>query len=557
MAPLLFLLFIIFMPLPVINPVGSSKVKTFEKLTAQAGGSISIPCFYGEEHKDLVKSWCKGKDTSSCSPETRSDSLLPMNRVSITDDPQNLLFIVTMRNLQHMDSGSYWCCVGDGCRRSEDSSGKLELLVSTEVRSVRTVSWITAERGGSVTIPCYYNEAYKDQVKSWCKGDEWDSCSRTARSDSNQDGGKVSISENRDQMVFNVTMRDLQKGDSGYYWCEVKHDERTYDKAFLPLMVQEANGPTGKSKVVTFKKLTGEIGGSVTIPCFYGQKHKNRVKSWCKEDSLRSCSPEIRSDSQLAMNRVSITDDPQNLVFIVTMMNLQQSDSGYYWCAVGGGQGRSEDSSDRLTFTVRVGVTTVRTVSWVSAERGGSATIPCYYNEYYKSEVKSWCRGDVCDSRLAQSGGNVSITDDRDQSVFYVTMRNLQEEDSGSYSCCVGGSFKASLALIVREGQNSTNSSESNTTLLLSVGIIGVLLLMLLLLAVIMILCRRCAMAQARNTENTAALTPTVKPGDEVTYISVTAKARNTARSSTQVVPLDNMAAADPHEVVYSTVARK
>uniref|UniRef100_A0A3B3SZW9 Ig-like domain-containing protein n=1 Tax=Paramormyrops kingsleyae TaxID=1676925 RepID=A0A3B3SZW9_9TELE len=105
--------------------------------------------------------------------------------------------------------------------------------------SVRTVSWITAERGGSVTIPCYYNEAYKDQVKSWCKGDEWDSCSRTARSDSNQDGGKVSISENRDQMVFNVTMRDLQKGDSGYYWCEVKHDERTYDKAFLPLMVQE------------------------------------------------------------------------------------------------------------------------------------------------------------------------------------------------------------------------------------------------------------------------------------------------------------------------------
>uniref|UniRef100_A0A3B3SRZ8 Ig-like domain-containing protein n=1 Tax=Paramormyrops kingsleyae TaxID=1676925 RepID=A0A3B3SRZ8_9TELE len=108
-----------------------SKVKTFDKLSAQAGGSISIPCFYGEEHREGVKSWCKGKDTSSCSSETRSDSLPAMNRVFITDDPQNFLFIVTMRNLQHMDSGSYWCCVGDGCRRSEDSSGKLELLVST------------------------------------------------------------------------------------------------------------------------------------------------------------------------------------------------------------------------------------------------------------------------------------------------------------------------------------------------------------------------------------------------------------------------------------------
>ncbi|XP_048866396.1 polymeric immunoglobulin receptor-like isoform X2 [Brienomyrus brachyistius] len=449
MAPLLFLLFIVFIPLPVINLVGSSKVKTFEKLTALVGGSISIPCFYGQEHKAGVKSWCKGKDASSCSTETRSD------RVSIADDPQNLVFIVTMRNLQHTDYGSYWCCVDDGCRRSEDSSGKLELVVSTEVQSVRTVSWVSAERGGSVTIPCYYNEAYESGVKSWCKGDGWDSCSRTAQSDRTQDGGKVSVSEKRDQRVFYVTMRDLQEGDSGNYWCEVKIGE-TYEKAFLPLMVQEANVATRKSKVVTFKKLTGEIGGSITIPCFYGQEHRNAVKSWCKGDSVRSCSPETRSDSPPAMNRVSITDDHQNLVFIVTMRNLQQSDSGYYWCAVGGGQGRPEDSSGRLTFTVRADVTTVRTVSWVSAERGGSVTIPCYYNKYYNSAVKSWSRGDECSSILAQSnreqsGGKVSITDDRDQSVFHVMMRNLQEEDSGYYSCCVGGSFKASLSLIVQE----------------------------------------------------------------------------------------------------------
>nr|XP_023674119.1 CMRF35-like molecule 6 [Paramormyrops kingsleyae] len=168
------------------------------------------------------------------------------------------------------------------------------------------------------------------------------------------------------------------------------------------------------------------------------------------------------------MNRVFITDDPQNFLFIVTMRNLQHMDSGSYWCCVGDGCRRSEDSSGKLELLVSTGVKDVRTVSWVSAERGGSVTIPCYYHEHHQSEVKSWCRGDVCGSRLAQcdrgqSGGTVSITDDRHQSVFHVTMRNLQEEDSGSYSCCVGGSFKASLALIVREGKMLLIYSEDLT----------------------------------------------------------------------------------------------
>uniref|UniRef100_A0A3B3SMR3 Immunoglobulin V-set domain-containing protein n=1 Tax=Paramormyrops kingsleyae TaxID=1676925 RepID=A0A3B3SMR3_9TELE len=77
-------------------------------LKSPAGGSIRIPCFYGQQYKHSVKYWCKGKDTSSCSIVTPSD------RVSITDDPHNLVFIVTMRNLQKSDDGRYWCAVDDG-----------------------------------------------------------------------------------------------------------------------------------------------------------------------------------------------------------------------------------------------------------------------------------------------------------------------------------------------------------------------------------------------------------------------------------------------------------
>ncbi|XP_072566623.1 polymeric immunoglobulin receptor-like isoform X2 [Paramormyrops kingsleyae] len=394
MAPLLFLLFVIFIGLPAILPVRSSKQTT---LTGSAGGSISIPCFYGQEHRDSVKSWCKGKGTSSCSPETRSDSPLGINRVSVTDDPQNLVFIVTMRDLQKSDEGRYWCAVDDGWRHKAASDEKYN-LITTDAQSVRTESWVSAPRGGSVTIPCYYDQNYKDKTKYLCRGYEWDSCSRIAQSDGEQSRGTVSVSDDRDQMVFNVTIRDLQEEDFDYYWCAVEASAAQSDGAFMPLIVRE----------------------------------------------------------------------------VIHVPTTQQTERNHH--------------------------TTLRTTV---------------------------------------------------SSPFPLTSNSAE--------------------------QNVTNSILSDPTLPLSVGIVGVLLLMLLLLAVVMILCRRSAVAQARNRnrQNTAAFTPSVDPKDEVTYISVTTRARNLAHSSIRVMPIENMtsadpdviysntttqrkkAAANPHEVIYSTVARK
>ncbi|XP_048866385.1 polymeric immunoglobulin receptor-like isoform X2 [Brienomyrus brachyistius] len=498
MAPLLFLLFIINAALAVVIPVRSSKQTT---LTGSAGGSISFQCFYGQQYKNSVKSWCKGRFKSSCTIVTRSDAPRCENKVSITDDPQNLVFIVTMRNLQKSDEGSYWCAVDDG--------------------------WIKA----------------------------------------------------------------------------------TSDEEYMLITTAKERSFTLK----TFSYLRGQTGGSITIPCFYGQEHKNREKYWCKSGNSPPCTSATKATQ-------TITDDPDNLVFLVTMTNLQQSDWGNYWCSVG--EERTKETSDSLFFLVTPNAQSVRTETWVSAERGGSVTIPCYYDQNSKDKTKYLCRGYEWDScyRIAQSDGEqsrgtVSVSDDRDQMVFNVTMRDLQEEDFDYYWCAVEASaaqsHRAFMPLIVREeihvpttqqteqnrhttmttavaspfpltsnstAQNVTNSVLSDPTLPFSVGILAVLLLlMLLLIAVVTILCRRSAMALARNRnrENTAAPTPSVDPGDEVTYISVTTKARNLAHSSIQVMPLENMtsadpdvtysntttqrkkAAADPHEVVYSTVARR
>ncbi|XP_072566630.1 polymeric immunoglobulin receptor-like isoform X3 [Paramormyrops kingsleyae] len=342
MTPLLFLLFIITTALAAVVPVRSSKQTT---LIGSAGGSISIPCFYGQEHRDSVKSWCKGKGTSSCSPETCSDSPLGINRVSVTDDPQNLVFIVTMRNLQKSDEGRYWCAVDDGWRHKAASDEKYRLITAAEKRS---------------------------------------------------------------------------------------------------------------STLKTFRYLRGQTGGSITIPCFYGQEHKNRVKSWCKSGNRPTCT----SATKATQTKGTITDDPDNLVFLVTMKNLQQLDSGNYWCFVG--EGRTKETSDSLLFLVTPNAQSVRTESWVSAPRGGSVTIPCYYDQNDKDKTKYLCRGyewDSC-SRIAQSDGEqsrgtVSVSDDRDQMVFNVTIRDLQEEDFDYYWCAVEASAaqsdRAFMPLIVRE----------------------------------------------------------------------------------------------------------
>uniref|UniRef100_A0A8C9V4N4 Immunoglobulin domain-containing protein n=1 Tax=Scleropages formosus TaxID=113540 RepID=A0A8C9V4N4_SCLFO len=145
----------------------------------------------------------------------------------------------------------------------------------------------TAERGGSVTIPCHYDQKYKHHVKYWCKGYHWSTCTIMVRSDSRQSKGDVSINDDPDQLVFTVTMRNLQDKDSGTYWCAVEINGGSDDAVILPLIVR-----TGKLKfvpdvvfivseeisVLAGKKLKRSIDSEI---CSYDSKMKlklNRVK---------------------------------------------------------------------------------------------------------------------------------------------------------------------------------------------------------------------------------------------------------------------------------------
>uniref|UniRef100_A0A3B3SMR4 Ig-like domain-containing protein n=1 Tax=Paramormyrops kingsleyae TaxID=1676925 RepID=A0A3B3SMR4_9TELE len=117
---------------------------------------------------------------------------------------------------------------------------------------VSTVSRVSVQRGGSVTIPCFYEDRYETHVKYWCRGYNVSSCSPIVHSDSPQEG-KVSIRDDPNQQVFTVTINNLTAGDSGYYSCGVKISEGSD----IPVHINVSQTTTARTST---ERKTGETG---------------------------------------------------------------------------------------------------------------------------------------------------------------------------------------------------------------------------------------------------------------------------------------------------------
>ncbi|XP_072567732.1 polymeric immunoglobulin receptor-like [Paramormyrops kingsleyae] len=252
--------------------------------------------------------------------------------------------------------------------------------------SVSSVGRVSVQSGGSVTIPCFYEDQYKTHVKYWCKGSDWSSCTTIVCSDSPQKKGEASIRDDPDQRVFNVTMNNLTDGDSGSYWCGVEIGRGSAVGTWVSLSVTE--GSPGLS--VDKQQVTSVEGDSVSIQCRYGDHYS---LSWCRMGG--SC---ITRSSGLDGRPVLIRDDRVKKAFIVTMRGLERKDTGWYWC---------DNGYQQIPVHISVSQRTTTTTS---------------------TELRS-------DS--PQKKDEVSIKDDPDQSVFTVTMNNLKTGDSGCYWCGV------------------------------------------------------------------------------------------------------------------------
>ncbi|XP_066508485.1 polymeric immunoglobulin receptor [Hoplias malabaricus] len=230
----------------------------------------------------------------------------------------------------------------------------------------------------------------------------------------------------------------------------------------LPLLFHQL--PDAVCTVTTIGDQTVLEGQSVTVPCHYTPQYSLNVKYWCQGTMREFCSSLARTDNPesapLAKGKVTIVDDPSQNIFSVTMRDLKESDTGWYWCAVEVGGMWNVDSTASIYITVIHGMTVVN--SMVTGQEGGSVSVQCQYSEKHRESEKRWCRsGYISSCKTTDSNGTFSsrsllISDDR-ESIITITMMNLEMRDAGWY-LCGSGQQQVSVHVLVTPRPTTTPS---------------------------------------------------------------------------------------------------
>uniref|UniRef100_UPI0037E8899A polymeric immunoglobulin receptor isoform X2 n=1 Tax=Semicossyphus pulcher TaxID=241346 RepID=UPI0037E8899A len=212
-------------------------VTTEGEYSVLEGQSVVIPCHYEPQYEHYVKYWCRGTTREFCTILARTDDLSsPKDKVSISDDLDQLVFTVAMNNLKKGETGWYICGVEIGSIWSAD------VVTYTNIRVVDGMSMVnnqvTGEEGETVTIECPYSERYRESRKKWCRSGDWSSCLLTDAGESYEDAS-VAISDDRTR-TFTVTLKKLRLKDTGWYTCSAGKQKMSVQVLVTPRSTDSA-----------------------------------------------------------------------------------------------------------------------------------------------------------------------------------------------------------------------------------------------------------------------------------------------------------------------------
>ncbi|XP_054456779.1 uncharacterized protein LOC129092781 [Anoplopoma fimbria] len=193
----------------------------------------------------------------------------------------------------------------------------------TGIHSITAVSKVSVKAGESISIPCLYDSEYRNHVKYLCEGYCWHSCEYVIKTNQ-QNSKRFSISDDKIQRIFTVTVNNLRAKDPGDYWCAVEINDGPDIRKYFHLSVTSGT----PNLYVDHQEITGSKGKDITINCYYRNPGK---KSWCR---LGSSCVTTGSSGLIDGTRVSINAKDHN-VFTVTMSGLRTESSGWYQCVKG------------------------------------------------------------------------------------------------------------------------------------------------------------------------------------------------------------------------------
>ncbi|XP_018534071.2 CMRF35-like molecule 9 [Lates calcarifer] len=201
------------------------------------------------------------------------------------------------------------------------------MLLVAGVYSITTVSKVSVKTGGSISVPCLYESWHKDRVKYLCEGYAWLSCKYAAKTDRPSGSGKFSISDDRQQGIFTVTVNNVTEKDT-WYWCAVEIKDGPDDgEYFQVLTTRDQNPQDSPGLYVDHQEITGFKGDNVSIHCHYRVSGKSQ---WC-----RLGEPCVEEPSgSISGTRVTIRENFSS-VFTVTLIGLRTESSGWYLCVKG------------------------------------------------------------------------------------------------------------------------------------------------------------------------------------------------------------------------------
>uniref|UniRef100_UPI003AACD33A uncharacterized protein n=1 Tax=Centroberyx gerrardi TaxID=166262 RepID=UPI003AACD33A len=161
---------------------------------------------------------------------------------------------------------------------------------------------------GKVSFQCSHQLAWKNQ-KYLCKNPCTDSDHKliTVTAGGRAETERISLVDSGDG-VFTVTFTQLQKSDSGTYWCAVDRPA-----------------------------VMGVEGQSMDFRCEYPVSQQDNAKYFCRIDHTMSCENLIKTvkhNQWVRGGRFRLYDNTTVGVFIVTVDQLVLGDSGKYWCGV-------------------------------------------------------------------------------------------------------------------------------------------------------------------------------------------------------------------------------